>query len=233
VIERDVYASGRYTEHFRPDDGHNPFHAIYDAKRADVIASVRASLAVGGTVLDLGGGPGRMSVPLARDHRVTLCDISEDMLRIATEAAAEAGVPAGNLVTRRLDAAGPLPFDAGQFDRAICTDVLVHLADPVATLRELHRVLRPDGQLWVDMTNSSPLWLLRYPRALGRRPARWPSIWRGGGILPEWQGLVRHHRRAEYQAMLDQSGLVVAREWRYGPAWCPKWFLTLCRPART
>ena len=230
MIGRDVYGSGRYAEHFRPDDARNPFQALYAAKRADVVACVRRGLEPGGTVLDLGGGPGRMAVPLAADYRVTLCDISTDMLRAARAAATAGGVPPGRLSTCRLDAARPLPFPSGTFDCAICTDVLGHLDDPAATLLELRRVLRPNGTLLVDVTNSAPWWLLRYPRALGRRPARWPSTWRSGGILPEWQGIVRHYRHAEYRRMLDEAGFAVVQEWRYGPVWCAKWFLARCRP---
>jgi ubiquinone/menaquinone biosynthesis C-methylase UbiE len=230
MIDRDVYGSGRYTEHFQPEDAHNPFHAIYEAKRADVLASLRASLAADSTVLDLGGGPGRMAVPLAVDCRVTLCDISEDMLRIAERTAAAAGIPEGRLTLRRLDAAEPLPFATASFDRAVCIDVLVHLPDPVATLRELRRVLRPEGELLVDVTNRSPWWLVRYPRAMGRHPSAWLQTWKGGGILPEWQGVVHHYRYDEYRGMLDRAGFSVEQEWRYGPRWCPKWFLTRCRP---
>jgi ubiquinone/menaquinone biosynthesis C-methylase UbiE len=230
MIGRDVHRSGRYVEHFQPDDAHNPFHALYAAKRADVVACVGRHLELGRTVLDLGGGPGRMAVPLARDHRVTLCDISADMLR-AAEAAASAGrVPAGNLSMRRLDAGEPLPFPPSTFDCAICTDVLSHLQDPAATLLELRRVLTPNGMLLVDASNRAPWWILRYPRALGRWPGGWLSTWRAGGVLPEWQGVVRHHRYAEYRRMLDRAGFAVAEEWRYGPAWCAKWFLSRCRP---
>ena len=40
-----------------------------------------------------------------------------------------------------------LPFRAGAVDNIVCTDVVHHLPDPVAFLREATRVLRPDGRL--------------------------------------------------------------------------------------
>lgn len=41
----------------------------------------------------------------------------------------------------------PLPFADGTFEYILAQDVLEHLADPVATLRELHRILKPGGRL--------------------------------------------------------------------------------------
>jgi ubiquinone/menaquinone biosynthesis C-methylase UbiE len=170
-----------------------------------------------------------MAVPLARDYAVTLCDISSDMLRLAEMVARERQVPGGNLSTRCLDAAAPLPFPSGNFDRALSIDLLVHLPDPMATLRELRRVLKPDGELLVDISNSRPWWTLRYPRYVGRRPRRWIQTWMGGGVTPEWQEFVRHYTRAQFHGMLAAAGFTVVQEWSYGPPWCAKWFLTRCR----
>jgi ubiquinone/menaquinone biosynthesis C-methylase UbiE len=231
MIGRDVYRSGGYVRHFQPDDARNPFRALYEAKRRDVVSSVTSSLTRGGSVLDLGGGLGRIAVPLASTYEVTMCDVSADMLDIAGGAGRSAGIPSGNLRLHRLDANEPLPFPSRRFDRAICTDVLVHLVDPGKTLRELRRVLKPDGELLVDVSNRSPWWIPRYPRTLGRRPSRWLSTWRSGGVSPEWQATVRHYSRTEYLRMLAGAGLEVAQEWRYGPWWCATWFLARCRPA--
>lgn len=229
MIGRDVYTTGEYVDHFRPEDTHHPLSELYAAKRRDVIASVRSSLPAMGTVLDVGGGPGRMSVPLATAYRVTLCDISHDMLQIAARSAEENRLPPGHLVLLRLDASEPLPFPSASFDRALCIDVLVHLPAPVSILRELHRVLKPDGELLVDMSNRSPWWILRYPRILGRRPSRWLRTWRAGGVLPEWQGTVRHYPLDEYRAMLAEARLETVEERIYGPRWCAKWLLSRCR----
>jgi SAM-dependent methyltransferase len=42
---------------------------------------------------------------------------------------------------------GPWPFPNDTFDAALCTQVLEHVLDPDATLREIHRVLAPEGTL--------------------------------------------------------------------------------------
>lgn len=40
-----------------------------------------------------------------------------------------------------------LPFQASSFDCVVCTYTLCSVADPVAALAEIHRVLRPEGKL--------------------------------------------------------------------------------------
>jgi ubiquinone/menaquinone biosynthesis C-methylase UbiE len=232
MIQRDVFESNEYVGHFKPDEPHNPFRQIYAEKQAQILARVQATVAPGGNVLDLGGGMGRMAVPLAEKYHVTLCDLSPEMLRLAETTAQEREVPADHLTTCQLNAAEPLPFATGRFDAALSIDLLVHLPDPVSALRELRRVLRPQGTLLVDISNSSPWWLLRYPRYVGRRPERWVRTWRDGGVLPEWRSIVRHYTREQFHHMLSDAGFAVDQEWSYGPKWCPKWFLADCHVHR-
>jgi SAM-dependent methyltransferase len=44
-----------------------------------------------------------------------------------------------------------LPFEDASFDSALLDNVLEHLADPTALLREVHRVLRPGGCVLVGV----------------------------------------------------------------------------------
>jgi SAM-dependent methyltransferase len=46
-----------------------------------------------------------------------------------------------------------IPVEESRFDRVICNQVLEHVPDPGAVLAELHRVLKPGGELWA----SAPL----------------------------------------------------------------------------
>ncbi len=224
---RSVFTGGEYVDLFRPEDRHNPFRHLYAAKR-DAVVEIVGRLPAG-RVLDLGGGPGRMAVPLAQHHHVTLADISEEMLELARRTAAAAGIQPSALQTVRLDAGAALPFGDRSFDAAIAVDLICHLPDPTATLRELSRVVAPGGLILAEASNRNALWMLRYPTYVGRRPARWLQTWRAGGVLPEWAATVTHHSHREFQGMLADAGLRVVEERTFGPSLAPKHFLAVCR----
>lgn len=75
--------------------------------------------------------------------RVVGTDISEAMVGLLT---AEAGRRRlANLTAERRDAE-QLGLDAESFDVALCALGLMYVPDPVAALREMHRILRPGGR---------------------------------------------------------------------------------------
>jgi SAM-dependent methyltransferase len=43
-----------------------------------------------------------------------------------------------------------IPVEGARFDRIICTQVLEHVPDPVAVLKELSRTLKEDGDIWLS-----------------------------------------------------------------------------------
>ena len=51
-----------------------------------------------------------------------------------------------------------IPVPDASYDLVLCTQVLEHLPDPVAVLREFHRVLKPGGQAWL----SAPLFFMEH-----------------------------------------------------------------------
>lgn len=40
-----------------------------------------------------------------------------------------------------------IPVESSSFDAVMCIEVLEHLPDPIAALKELHRVLKPEGRI--------------------------------------------------------------------------------------
>lgn len=62
------------------------------------------------------------------------------------------------LLDVRLGAIEALPFDVGSFDLVTALDVVEHLDDDVAALRELRRVLRPGGHLLMTVPAHRFMW---------------------------------------------------------------------------
>src|SRR5205814_7906584 len=71
-----------------------------------------------------------------------------DISQVAVEEANRRGLKAQCC---SLDTA--LPFANESFDAVICLEVLEHLMMPEFTCREIHRVLRPGGQVLISVPN--------------------------------------------------------------------------------
>lgn len=234
-LDRTIFRTGEYLNYFHPEEEHSPFRVIYARKRRSVIRLTRELLGddSDARVLDLAGGMGRIAVPLATHCQVHLCDISAAMLKEAQAAADAANIPSGRIVLSIVDASKPLPFETDSFDLIVCLDLLVHLPDPQATIREIYRVLKPGGNALIDASNSMPLWVFFYPRYVGMRPRRWIKTLRCGGVLPEWTSIVHHMRHKTFLHWLRLCGFVVTGERFYGPmpgVW--KWMLAIARKSQ-
>jgi SAM-dependent methyltransferase len=98
-------------------------------------------------VLELGCGPGGVGFSAAElvgaDGQVVLSDVAPEMTAIAAERAERNGLR--NVVTRELDMEH-LDVAAASFDKVLCREALMLVADPTAAAREALRVLRPDGR---------------------------------------------------------------------------------------
>ena len=97
----------------------------------------------GGDVLDVAVGTGLNLPHYPPGVRLTGVDLSPVMLA----AAAKRAVDLGLTVDLREAVAERLPFDDASFDTVVCTLSLCSVADDTAAIGEMHRVLRPGGQL--------------------------------------------------------------------------------------
>lgn len=100
----------------------------------------------GAHVLDVGTGTGRLAIELAKarpDLHITGVDISEDMLGMARQNAAQSGLSA--VVEFRPAPAAALPFPGGHF-ALVTSNASLHLwTDPAKVLDEIARVTAPGG----------------------------------------------------------------------------------------
>ena len=154
-----------------------------------IAADIARETAPAASVLEVGCGPGRLSVQLARDHRldVTGLDLDPEMIARA-QANAERSLAAEDRPAFVVADVAALPFDDASFDLVVSTFSMHHWSDPRKGLNEIDRVLRPEGKalIW-DLEHGLRLFHANAPdplapvrgsalRLIDERPWRWP--WR-------------------------------------------------------
>jgi ubiquinone/menaquinone biosynthesis C-methylase UbiE len=130
-----------------------------DKTRRDVLSKAK------GTVLELGVGTGLnlSGYDYERVASLTAVDISEGMLleaKARVERSLDVTLNDGTRVKDKIAFevadAERLPFESGRFDCVVDTFSLCVMRDPEAALREIKRVLKPDGvALLVEHTRSA------------------------------------------------------------------------------
>ncbi|MDI6857382.1 MAG: class I SAM-dependent methyltransferase [Dehalococcoidia bacterium] len=153
-------------------------------------------LETGDLVLDVGCGPGRHTSEICLwDCRLLGIDVNRQDLRVARyllayKRWAHEAVGTGDFVQAD---AQRLPLKDGLFDKIVCTEVLEHVPDDLAVVRELARVLKPGGLLAVSVPSYWPETVYSALSAAYR-----PSV-----------GHVRIYRQGVVEKMLREAGLEV------------------------
>lgn len=97
-----------------------------------------------GLVLDVGSGPGGLARRLASiGHQASACD------RLPEQDWAHGGT----VSYTKCDFAAGLPYPDESFEYVVCLEVIEHVEDPMALCRELKRVLRQGGRLFISTPN--------------------------------------------------------------------------------
>jgi ubiquinone/menaquinone biosynthesis C-methylase UbiE len=113
--------------------------------------------APGERLLEIGVGTGYYSLDMATwvepEGKLELFDLQQEFLDHVMRGAAERGLT--NLVPTQGDATA-LPYADASVDAVILTAVLGEIPDSDAALREIRRVLKPDGRLVVGELFGDP-----------------------------------------------------------------------------
>ncbi|MBI4477658.1 MAG: class I SAM-dependent methyltransferase [Acidobacteria bacterium] len=182
------YADERTANEFDALRFGGPIGSLVAEAQERVLANFLAEVS-GRTILDVGTGTGRAAIALARRGAiVTGLDASDQMLRVATERAAAAGLPARFISGD----AHALQFANRAFDAVVCFRVLMHTPDWRLCLRELCRVAR--DRVVFDYPSA---WSVAVVQALGRR-----VFYRLGGRTQAY----RVFRGAVVARALDEQG---------------------------
>jgi len=175
-----------------------PFAEAFQQERNDVLMSLAPAR---GPVraLDLGCGTGIVLDRLADRYGGAVgLDVSEEML-------AGYRPREGRTVHLARGDMARLPFANGSFDLVLCRSALHHMDDEVAVLREIGRVLAPDGRLVLGEPANDNV-LTRAARAFVRRRPSYGRI----------HTIDRAYTRRQLRALLEAAGLRVRREVRFG-----------------
>jgi 2-polyprenyl-3-methyl-5-hydroxy-6-metoxy-1,4-benzoquinol methylase len=145
-------------------------------------------------VLDAGCGSGRHVRALAKLPGLNIVGIDKNAADLNGALTAMKSMPdalSDNYLIARADI-NRLPFDAASFDCVICSEVLEHIPEHEKALRELVRVLKPQGNLVVSV-----------PRYFSER-----ICWL---ISPAYHseegGHIRIYKKKKLRKMLDKQGI--------------------------
>ena len=160
----------------------------HEYRESLLLALIGKAAPPGSDILDAGCGGGSLAVALAlRGYRVTGVEASDAFVASVRERAHAAGV--ADRVRIESGTVTALQAQTGSFDLVVSGEVLEHVPDDAAAVREYHRVLRPGGRCIVSV------------------PAH-PALW---DFTDEWAGHVRRYRRRELAARFAEAGFEVER----------------------
>ena len=160
-----------------------------EAAHVDRVRRLLGPDALGGRVLNVGCGTGGFNVlAAAAGARAVGVDESGDAIAICGLKARKAG---GSFAQAHAEA---LPFPDGVFDLVYCFSAIEHVHSVEASIREIVRVTRPGGVVYLHTNNAwacyeghyKVLWVPFMPRVLGRAylrargrpPAYLDTLWR-------------------------------------------------------
>jgi SAM-dependent methyltransferase len=131
-------------------------------------------------ILDVGCGTGANLLMLSKYGDAEGVDVSEDALAFCRER---------GLDKVKLGAGEELPYEDGTFDLVTAFDVVEHMDDDLAGLKEMRRVLRPGGHVLLFVPAFMFLW----------------------GVQDDVSNHRRRYRLSELRRVLEEAGFEIER----------------------
>lgn len=100
--------------------------------------------------LDVGTGTAQIPIEIGRrrsDLKITAVDLAAHMLQLAQRNVVREGL-VGQIRLEQIDAKA-LPFAAASYDAVISNSIIHHIPEPLGVFREMVRILKPGGVLFV------------------------------------------------------------------------------------
>jgi ubiquinone/menaquinone biosynthesis C-methylase UbiE len=153
-----------------PEVMDSPAEAIsYDAMDFTEVnnAFAQAAIAIAqplaqGLMLDAGTGTARIPTVIARQQpqwQIIGIDLAKSMLELGKRNIEQAGLQA-QIQLECIDAK-QMPYPDAYFDMVISNSIVHHLSDPIPFFRELQRVLKPNGSIFLrDLSRPDNLEIL-------------------------------------------------------------------------
>ena len=189
----DLYLNDAYGGHI--------LHSLSRARRFSRWMSDVIRPWVGRAVLEIGAGIGNLTIHLAPRDRYRATDINADYLAYLENLGL--GKPYLEVGALRAEAAGDFEPLVGSFDTVVCLNVLEHLDEPEAALRNFHRALVGGGRAIV-LVPSGPSRFNSLDRALGHR---------------------RRYTREQLRSQVEASGFEVEALFGFNRTGVPGWRL--------
>lgn len=150
LIEHNIRAHDRVASTYAAKHG-EIYNSMEQARLREALGRAMSAVRSGGVrALDFGCGSGNLTEHLqALGADVVAADVSEGFLR---------QMAARGVTTARLNGRDLSEFPDGSFDLVATYSVLHHVPDYLGAVREMARVLKPGGVLYIDHEAAPSAW---------------------------------------------------------------------------